>query len=243
MKWGITVFGMTMALALTLGIAAAESPSSSSSGPSGTAPPNGGSPSVPETRVVPPTPNPADAVSPQAVDARLNEIRERARTMAASKRASVEKELTASSKRVDTEATRIGESPVRDRIAAEFGLTPEALAAEREQFGIGWGELLIAHTLVANSKGDLTLDQVRTLRGEGLGWCQLVYGLGVNTEGFIVAMKNEVSVARGTAKPDGKPALVASTSQVPAKGSKAARTNEVTAPSSKSSETGTPAGK
>lgn len=242
MKRSKTVFGITMALTLTFGIAAAGDPGSPSGKTSSTVPPSGESQPVPDVRIVPPTPGTADAVSPVPMDARLSEIRDLARAMPASKRVSVEKEITASSKRVDTEAARIGEVPVRDRIAAEFGTTPEALAAEREHYAIGWGELLIAHTLIANSKGDLTMDQIRTLRGEGLGWGQLAHGLGLRADGFVVALKKEVSVARGTAKPDGKPALVASTS--PAKASPAAKPSEVTPPAPvKPAETGTPAAK
>ncbi|HET9251809.1 MAG TPA: hypothetical protein VFP58_06800 [Candidatus Eisenbacteria bacterium] len=183
--------------------------------------------------VTPTTPAPVPVQDPAMTDPKLTEIRTRARGMQLSKSESVEKQLESSSKRVDTEAARLGDIPVRDRLAAEFGVTPEALTAQREQFGMGWGELMIAHTLLANVEG-VTIEQLHLLRKEGLGWGQLAYGVQLNTSGFVTAVKNEVSVARGTAKPDGKPAVVVSTAKVTSKGSTNSK-GEVTPPPASSS--------
>ena len=181
------------------------------------------------TVVTPAVPDPVPVADPAMKDAKLEEIRTRAREMPASKRESIEKQLLTSSKRVDTDAAKLGEIPVRDRLAAEFGMEPENLAAQREHFGMGWGELMMAHTLVANSNGELTIEQIDALRKEGLGWGELAHGLGLNTTGFVTAVKNEVSVARGTAKPDGKAPVVVSAMKSTSKGSAKSKSNEGTA--------------
>ena len=223
------VFGIAMAIAMTSGMAAAGNPSASPGGASSAA----GSKSLisskdvpPMSVVTPPLPDPVPVADPAMKDAKLEEIRTRAREMPASKRESVEKQLVTSSKRVDTDAAKLGEIPVRDRLAAEFGMEPETLAAQREHFGMGWGELMMAHTLVANANGELTIEQIDALRREGLGWGELAHGLGLNTTGFVTAVKNEVSVARGTAKPDGKAPVVVSAMKSTPKGSAKGKTNE-----------------
>jgi hypothetical protein len=225
------VFGIAMALAMTSGIAVAGDPSGSpgSSGTAGTPTPNP-SKEVPTTQVVTPAvPDPVPVADPAMKDAKLEEIRTRARGMQPSKRESVEKQLVTSSQRVDNEAARLGEIPVQDRLAAEFGMEPGTLAAQRQHFGMGWGELMIAHTLVANSEGELTIEQIDALRKEGLGWGELAHGLGLNTSGFVTAVKNEVSVARGFTKPDGKAPVVASATKSTTKASAKGKSNAGTA--------------
>ena len=227
------MFGIAMALAMTSGIAVAGSPTGprdGASSASGTATPSPSKEVPPVSVVTIPVPDPVPVADPAMKDAKLEEIRTRARGMQPSKRESIEKQLLTSSKRVDTDAAKLGEIPVRDRLAAEFGMTPEALAAQREVYGMGWGELMMAHTLVANANGELTMEQVDALRKEGLGWGELAHGLGLNTTGFVTAVKNEVSVARGTAKPDGKAPVVVSAMKSTSKGS-AQKSNAGTAAS------------
>lgn len=221
MKRAERVLGIALALALTSGIATAGNPSSQPAGKSSTAgaPVTSSPKDAPQMPVVtPPVPDPVPVGDPAMTDANLQEIRARASGMQASKRESIEKQLATSYTRVDNEAARLGEVPVRDRLAAEFGIEPTALAAQRERFGFSWGELMVAHTLLANVEG-VTIEQIHLLRQEGLGWGQLAHGLQLNTSGFVTAVKNEVSVARGTAKPDGKPAVVVSSAKVTKKGS------------------------
>lgn len=237
-------FGIALALALASGVARAEGPASSS-GSSTRASAAGATSSKPSKEVppmqvvTPTTPAPVPVPDPATTDSKLVEIRTRARGMQVSKSESVEKQLASSSKLVDTEAARLGDVPVRDRLAAEFGVTPEALTAQREQFGMGWGELMIAHTLLANAEG-VTIEQLHVLRQEGLGWGQLAHGVQLNTSGFVTAVKNEVSVARGTAKPDGKPAVVVSTAKVAPKGSTQGKGHEGTPPPASSGVTPPP---
>ena len=226
------MFVIALALAMTSGIAVAGNPSgprdgASSSAGTATTGPSKEAPSM--TVVTPAVPDPVPVADPAMVDPKLAEIRTRAREMPPSKRESIEKQLLTSSKRVDTDAAKLGEIPVRDRLAAEFGMTPEALAAQREVFKMGWGELMMAHTLVANANGELTMEQVDALRKEGLGWGELAHGLGLNTTGFVTAVKNEVSVARGTAKPDGKAPVVVSAMKSTPKGSAKDKSNAGTA--------------
>lgn len=149
-------------------------------------------------------------------EARLNAIRDRAKRMATKQRETVEKQLSSTSASVDFEVAAAGEAAVRDRLSAEFGLAAEALAAQRTELDAGWGDLMIAHTLLANTKDHLTVEQLFGLRSEGLGWAQIAHGMGLDANRFASVARSEASVATGTAKPDGKPARIESSTKATA---------------------------
>lgn len=157
----------------------------------------------------------ATAPAPNAKDqARLQEIRDRATKMPASDQVEIEKKLEGNAKDVDVEAVTNGDATVADRFAAEFGLTSEALLAERTQYGVGWGEVMIAHTLLANAPSGTTIDQLYALRGEGMGWGRIAYGMGLRVGSVATAVKTETQVARGTMKADGKTAKIGTNTRV-----------------------------
>lgn len=145
------------------------------------------------------TPNPA-----------LEAVREKAKKFAAKERQTVEKQIATMAKEVEAEATSKGDGgvTVAGRIAAEFGMSADAIVAERNQFGRGWGELMIAHTLAANAKTTLTVADVFQLRSEGMGWGQIAHGLDLKMGDVVAAVKAESKVATGRAKADGKPAMI-----------------------------------
>lgn len=147
-------------------------------------------------------------------DARQKAIRERAAKMSAKEREAVETKLQANEKDVDVEAVTNGDATVADRFAAEFGVTSEALLAERTQNNVGWGEVMIAHTLLANAPAGTTIDQLYALHADGMGWGQIAYGMGLRVGSFEGAVKTESMIARGTMKPDGKPPKIASSTRV-----------------------------
>jgi hypothetical protein len=141
-------------------------------------------------------------------DASLKPIRERAMKTPAKSRAAVDKRLSEISAQISGEANEKGDVLVAGRIAPEFGLTAEALAAEKTKLDAGLGELVIAHTLAANSKTAVTAEQLFTLHREGLGWGQIAYGLNLRLNEVATAVASEGSVAAGRAKADGKPAMI-----------------------------------
>jgi hypothetical protein len=183
-----------------------------------------GATSVPE-----PVPAPAQATETQTAtsgettaqapdasksEARLKAIRDRAAKMNATDRVEIDKKLEGNAKDVDVEAVTNGDATVADRFAAEFGVTSEALLAERSQYNVGWGEIMIAHTLLANAPDGTTIDQLYTLHADGMGWGQVAFGMGLRVGSVAAAVKTETMVARGTMKADGKTAKIGTNTRV-----------------------------
>ncbi len=152
----------------------------------------------------------AEAETPKGHEAaaRLKAIRARAHKMSDKAREALDKKLSEVTAGVDAEVTAKGEAQVADRLAADFQMTSEALTSERAGFSIGWGELMLAHTLLANANHEVTLEQLFELHGEGLGWGQIAFGLGLKPNGITAAARSEGLVARGQTAPDGKVARV-----------------------------------
>jgi len=145
-------------------------------------------------------------------DAKIKAIRERAKSAPAKGRAAVDKQLKKISADVDAEATAKGKAVAAGRVAAEFGMTGEALAAESDQFNAGLGEVIIAHTLMANSKTPVTIDVLFDMRKDGMGWGQIAQGLNLRLGEVASATAREGKVAQGTAKSNGKVAMIRSAS-------------------------------
>jgi len=141
-------------------------------------------------------------------DASLQAIRDRAKHASTKGRAAVDKKLTKISGNIDTQANAKGKATAAGRVAPEFGMTGEALVAESDQFGAGLGEMVIAHTLMANSKTTVTMDQIFALRKDGMGWGQIAQGMNLRLGEVVSAVMSEGKVAQGTAKADGKTAMI-----------------------------------
>jgi len=148
------------------------------------------------------------------VDASLTPIRERAKKASTNACAAVQKQLAEISRQIDAEANDKGDAVVAGRIAPEFGMTAETMTAEQSSLNAGLGEVVIAHTLMANSKASVTAEQLFRLQREGLGWGQIAHGLNLRLGEVTAAVKSEYSVAAGRAKADGKPAMIHSGTNV-----------------------------
>jgi hypothetical protein len=131
-------------------------------------------------------------------EVRLAGVRARARATSAKEGKEADDQLGKGAEAFNAEAGAKGDATVAARIATDFQETTDAVLSERSKFGAGWGELLIAHTLVANSKTGLTIDQVFQLRGEGMGWGQIVHGMDLRLGTVTRAV---TAGARGTAGP------------------------------------------
>jgi hypothetical protein len=173
---------------------------------------------APSPEVATPTPEASKS------EARLKAIRERASKMPAADREQIEKTLAGNEKDVDVEAVTNGDATVADRFAAEFGTTAEALLAERTQYNVGWGDVMIARTLLANAPSGTTIDQLYTLHSEELGWGSIAYGMGLRVGSVTAAVKTETLVARGTMKADGKTPKIGTATRVASAGSTHSRT-------------------
>jgi len=138
----------------------------------------------------------------------IDRVKERGLKASAKERADVDKKLDEIEKQVENEATAKGEAAVAGRIAGEFSVTADALTAERNQFNRGWGEILVAHTLLANAKTDATIADIFQMRNQGMGWGVIAAGLNLKLGEVVPAVKSEGRVATGLAKGDGKAARI-----------------------------------
>jgi hypothetical protein len=138
----------------------------------------------------------------------LDKVKERGLKAPEKDRLDVDKKLDEIEKQIENEASAKGDAAVAGRIAGEFGLTADALTAERSQYSRGWGELLVAHAIVANAKTPMTMENLFQLRTQGIGWGQIAAGLDLKLADVVTAVKTEGRVATGLAKGDGKPATI-----------------------------------
>jgi len=142
-------------------------------------------------------------------DAKLAVIWERARATSEKDKKDTEAKLDVTKSSVDREAAAKGDSVVAERLATEFGMTADALTAEKTHYNTGWGDLMIAHALQANAKTDITLDQVFQMRtSDGLSWGQIAHGFDLRLGDVVSGVKREGAVATGHAKGDGKVATM-----------------------------------
>lgn len=138
--------------------------------------------------------------SDEGKKANLGEVRERAESMPSDARRETDKRIAITVERVNQEARDRGQATMTARLAAEFKVTRETLLDDKSEYSLSWGELMIAHTLLANSPAGLGLVDLVQLRREGFGWGAIAFGLQFHMEDFEDMIKAEGRVAMGLSK-------------------------------------------
>ena len=146
----------------------------------------------------------ADAKAKAEARVKLDAVLERGAKEPAKSRADAEAKLQETAKQVDDGAAKEGDTKVAERLGGEFGMSADAVLAEKQTLGASWGELMIAHTLKANATTDLTVEQLVQMRKDGNGWGQIAAGMGFKLGEVVSAARAESRVAAGLAKADGK---------------------------------------
>ena len=218
----------------------------SSTPPSGQTPPTGSQATPPtSTQSTPSTDTqstPVPATQPQAssetqakaeVQAKLDAILAKGEKTPAKTRADVDAKLAATTRKVDDNAAKEGEPKTAERLSAEFGLSTEAISNEKQQLGASWGELMILHTIVANTSTDLSPAQIFQMRSAGKGWAQIAAGMGLKLGDVVSATQTESKVAMGLSKSEGKVAQIRPADASQEKTAKAADAKDVKAGDSK----------
>jgi len=135
--------------------------------------------------------------------------RERGKAVTAKETANVDKQLTPVSKQVDDLAAKAGDATVAGRLASDFGVSSDALMAEKAKYNTGWGDIMIAHTLASNTLTGVTLDEVMAMRTtDAMGWGAIASGLDLKLGNVVSGVKSEAKVAMGASRADGKPAKI-----------------------------------
>jgi hypothetical protein len=148
----------------------------------------------------------SDEAAGQTAD--LSAVRARAQMMPIDTRIDVDKRIGATVERVNRQALERGSSAMAARLSAEFSVPKEALLEEKGTLGWSWGEVMIAHTLLANTPKGMAFQDLETLRSDGLSWAAIAYGLRFRMEDFEDAIKAQGRVAMGLTKADGKSEVI-----------------------------------
>ena len=154
----------------------------------------------------------AEVTADENASASLDAIRDRARQFSRKALTKLERRLSELANEIDAEANLKGEISVANRVAPEFGMTGALMMLERGTLNTSMGDLVIAHTLAANSPADVTATQLFTLQHDGYSWARIAYGLDLRQDQVAGAVESETRVAIGRAKADGKPAMIQSAS-------------------------------
>ena len=136
--------------------------------------------------------------------------RERGKGVTAKETATIDKDLTTVAKGVDDKAAKDGDATVAGRLASDFGVSSDALMAEKTKYNVGWGDLMIAHTLGSNTLTGVTVDEILIMRTtDAMGWGGIASGLDLKLGNVVSGVKSEAKVATGASRADGKPAKIA----------------------------------
>lgn len=133
----------------------------------------------------------------------LSEIRDRAESMPIDTRTDIDKRIGATVTRVNSDASTKGQTKIAAKLASAFGLTSDALLELKAEYGLSWGELVVAHTLLANSIVKVDLVDLASLRSDGLSWGAIAFGLRFHLEDLEEAIRAEGRVATGLSKTNG----------------------------------------
>ena len=152
----------------------------------------------------------AELTADENPGASLDVIRDRARQATHKALSKLERRLSQLANDIDVQANLKGETSVANRVAPEFGMTGAGMIAEGASLNARLGDLVIAHTLSANSVKPVTTRQLFTLQHEGYGWARIAYGLDLRSDQVAGAVESEARVAAGKMKADGKPAMIQS---------------------------------
>jgi len=142
----------------------------------------------------------SSATEAPRASADLSEIRDLAESMPIDKRNDIDKRIEVTVKRVNSDVSVTGQTKVAGKLASEFSLTSDALLDLKADYGLSWGELVVAHTLLANSSVKVDLVGLAALRSEGLSWGAIAFGLRFHLEDLEAAIKADGRIATGLSK-------------------------------------------
>ncbi len=95
--------------------------------------------------------------------------------------------------RIDAEArTPEGEAAVSKRLSLQLGASEDSLKAQRQTWGLGYGELAMAYGFAKASRTGKTPADVVAMRSGGMDWFAISKELGVKVDAVANRMKRHV---------------------------------------------------
>lgn len=98
--------------------------------------------------------------------------------------------------RINEEAkTPAGESAVLKRLSAQLRVSEDQLRAERDAWGVGYGEVAMAHAFAAASRTGKKPSDVVGMRHAGMEWSAIAKELKVKVDAVATRMKRHARAA------------------------------------------------
>jgi hypothetical protein len=160
-------------------------------------------------------------IDPDVLHMRLEFIKDEGLRVPEKDRDHAESKLAMTSRNVDRSARRIGDANMAARLAEEFHATAKTLLDEKDSLNATWGEIVVGHTLAANARSAVTVNQILGLERQGMGWGTIAAGMGFGLRATVDAARRESRIAMGKSKPDGRIAAIRISDQVAAEGPEA----------------------
>lgn len=142
------------------------------------------------------------------LDALKASLEEKGSKVAPEARAKADRDIAKAQKELEASAAVDGDARIAERWSEETGMSAEAILAQKAALETSWGQLLVAHSLVANSGTDVTVEQLIQMKRDGMGWGKIAAGLDLQLGSVVSGIKAESQVARGLMKADGRVAAM-----------------------------------
>lgn len=110
----------------------------------------------------------------------------------------VDRKITTLATRLETSAETRGDQATVERLANQFDVSTDVLFQQRTEFDADWGDLFLAYTVMDRSRRDVTLDDIFTLRDEGLSWTQIARQYRIPPGRLLQAVRSGTSVLTST---------------------------------------------
>ena len=95
--------------------------------------------------------------------------------------------------RIDDEAkTPEGEEAVVKRLSQQLSVSEDSLKAQRDAWGLGYGEIAMAYGFARASRSGKTPSDVVAMRSAGTGWLEISKELGVKVDAVAKRMRRHV---------------------------------------------------
>ena len=110
----------------------------------------------------------------------------------------VDRKVTTMATRLETSAETRGDQATVERLANQLDVSTDVLFQQRTEFDADWGDLFLAYTVMDRSRRDVTLDDIFTLRDEGLSWTQIARQYGIPPGRLLQAVRSGTAALTST---------------------------------------------
>jgi len=91
---------------------------------------------------------------------------------------------------IDQEAQKTTDQDIAQKLSTQFDVTTDVLLQEKTSANLTWGEIFLAYTVLSASKSTtLTIDQILSMRTQGMTWMQIARSLNIAPGKLLQALR------------------------------------------------------